>query len=192
MNESSISAEVDPTSINVERAVPGDAEAISELLRITWLATYPNEEIGITEEDIRLRTEGEQGERIPKNIENWRTRIETNDGSMAVFVVRYQDKILGMTSTTIVEGKRNIGAMYVHPNAQNKGVGSRLMQSALDWHVREDDTCLLVASYNQNAISFYEKFGFVKTQTEVVDTGNVYKNTKIPEIEMVLKANQNH
>jgi hypothetical protein len=72
MTENPMTQEFTKPPVEVELARPEDAEAISELLRTTWMATYPNAEAGITEEDIRLRTEGEHGERIPKNIQRWR------------------------------------------------------------------------------------------------------------------------
>jgi GNAT superfamily N-acetyltransferase len=188
MAEITISNELDNSSVTIERALPEDAEAVSELLRQTWLATYPNAKAGITEEDIRLRTEGENGERIPQNVENWRKRIESDDGSVAVFVARTDGKVLGMAALGIIDGKRKIGAMYVLPEAQGKGVGSILMQNALEWHGDKEDIYLLVASYNQNAIDFYKRFGFEQTDTPIVDEGNVYGDTHIPEIEMIKRA----
>ena len=172
----------------IERAIPQDAEAVSELLRRTWMATYPNAEAGITEEDIRLRTEGENGERISQNIEDWRKRIETSDGSVAVFVAKKDGRVVGMTAPGIIDGKRRIGAMYVLPENQREGVGRALMQKALEWHGTEEDIYLLVASYNQKAIKFYKDNGFEQTDRVVEDKGNVYGNTRIPEIEMILKA----
>lgn len=63
------------------------------------------------------------------------------------------------------------------------------MQKILDWHKGdENDIYLRVASYNQNAIDFYKRFGFEQTDNLVVDEGNVYGNTQIPEIEMMRKA----
>lgn len=180
--------ELDNQSVIIERAVPKDAEAVSELLRRTWMATYPNVGAGITEEDIRLRTDGENGERIPKNIENWRRRIETDDGSGAVFVARSQGKLVGLAAPNFIDGKRHVGALYVLPETQGSGVGSKLMQKILEWHGSGDDIYLRVASYNQNAINFYTRFGFGQTGNPVLDEGNVYGNTQIPEIEMVLKA----
>ncbi|QQR51654.1 hypothetical protein IPF89_02410 [Candidatus Saccharibacteria bacterium] len=58
MSEATMSkSEFDSQAVLIERAIPEDAEAVSDLLRRTWMATYPNAEAGITEEDIRLRTE---------------------------------------------------------------------------------------------------------------------------------------
>ena len=72
MSEKIILDEPRNEGVVIETAIPQDAEAIAGLFRKTWLATYPNEKASITREDIRLRTDGKNGERIPKNIENWR------------------------------------------------------------------------------------------------------------------------
>lgn len=180
--------ELESEKLLIEAARPGDEEAIAELLRITWQATYPNAEAGITEEDIRLRTEGENGERIPKKIERWRKNIEITDGSKAVYVARLNDIIVGVTAPNNIDGRRRLGALYVLPDLQGKGVGGKLIRKALDWHGDKDDIYLNVASYNKNAIDFYKRFGFEETDTIVVDKGDVYGETQIPEIEMVLKA----
>lgn len=179
----------DNHALLIERAISEDAESVSDLLRRTWMATYPNYEVGITEKDIRLRTDGENGERIPQNIDSWRKRIETDDGTGAVFVARLNGKVVGLASPNYNDGKRHVGALYVLPEMQGTGVGSKLMQKILDWHnADENNIYLRVASYNHNAIDFYERFGFEQTKNYVVDEGNVYGNTQIPEIEMMRKA----
>lgn len=43
------------THIHIREAVPDDAEAMRDVQRRTWLATYPNEAYGITKEDIEAR-----------------------------------------------------------------------------------------------------------------------------------------
>jgi ribosomal protein S18 acetylase RimI-like enzyme len=189
MTESNqISPESENDYLLIERAKPEDAEAVVEVLRLTWMDTYPNAEVGITDEDIRLRTEGEHGERIGQNINKWRKNIENIDGSRLVIVARINGKVVGVTAPRVTDGIRRLGALYVLPEAQGKGVGGLLIRKALEWHGNKDDIYLNVATYNLHAIDFYRNYGFEQTDNPVVDEGNVYGKTQIPEIEMVRKA----
>ena len=179
-------------SVIIETAVPSDAEGVFNVQRLTWLATYPNDELGITVEDIRKRVEGEHGELIQPKIERWRSGIETAGEKRAVFVARTDGKVTGFVAPAIMDGQRRIGAIYVLPETQGTGIGSKLIQKAIEWHGRDEDIFLHVASYNQNAIDFYKKNGFEETGKEVRDDVAQLGNGKeIPEIEMVLKAKLN-
>jgi ribosomal protein S18 acetylase RimI-like enzyme len=179
-------------SVIIETAVPSDAEGVFNVQRLTWLATYPNDELGITEEDIRVQLEGEHGELIPQKIEKRRSGIEATGSERATFVVHDNDKVVGFVAPAIRDGQRRIGALYVLPETQGKGVGRKLLEKAIEWHGRDEDIFLHVASYNQNAIDFYKKNGFEETGKEVRDDVAQLGNGKeIPEIEMVLKAKIN-
>ncbi len=181
--------ELDRMPHSVQPAKPEDAEGIFDVQRLTWIATYPNAEAGITEEDIRVRVEGEHGELIPQKIERWRSGIEATGNERATFVVRDNDKVVGFVAPGIRDGQRRIGAIYVLPETQGKGVGGKLLQKALEWHGRDEDIFLHVATYNHNAIDFYKKNGFEETGNEIKDEVAQLDNGKeIPEIEMVLKA----
>ena len=176
----------------VEPAIPADAEGVFNVQRLTWLATYPNADAGITEDDIRIRVEGEYGELIPQKIERWRNGIEATGSERATFVVHDDSKVVGFVAPAIIEGKRRIGAIYVLPEAQGRGVGGKLLRKAIEWHGREEDIFLYVANYNQNAIEFYKKNGFVETDTKIKDEVAQLGNSKeISEIEMVLRAKSN-
>jgi ribosomal protein S18 acetylase RimI-like enzyme len=184
--------EFDSQTILVEPARPDDAEAVFNVQRLTWFDTYPNEEAGITKEDIRMRLEGEHGELIPKKIEQWRKIIETAGNEGAAFVVRDSSKVVGFVTPAITNGRRRIGALYVLPEFQGKGIGSKLLEKAIEWHGRSEDIFLQVASYNQNAIDFYKSHGFEGTGRVVTDELAHRAGSKaIPEIEMVLKAKPN-
>ena len=97
-----------------------------------------------------------------------------------------------MAASSFIDGKRSVGALYVLPETQGIGLGSKLIEKILGWHKSDENNIYLrVASYNQNAIDFYKRFGFESTDNIVVDEGNIYGNTKIPEIEMMRKASIN-
>jgi ribosomal protein S18 acetylase RimI-like enzyme len=178
------------SSVVVEKAQPQDAESIAEVQTLTWLATYPNTELGITEADIRKRLEGENGERTTRRIENWRKKAEATDGKSALYVARLNGKIVGFTLPAITpEGQHQIGALYVLPEVQGKGVGSQLIKESLAWHGDNRPIYLTVAAYNQNAINFYEKFGFQETGKQVEDLpARKSGNKELPEIEMMRPA----
>lgn len=184
-----ITQEFDNQQFSVELAKPEDAEGVFNVQKLTWLATYPNAEAGITEEDIRVRVEGQHGELIPQKIERWQNGIEATGSERATFVVRDNDKVVGFVAPAIRDGQRRVGAIYVLPETQGKGIGSKLLQKAIEWHGRDEDIFLHVATYNTNVIDFYKRNGFEETGREIKDEVAQLGNGKeIPEIEMVLKA----
>lgn len=186
-----ISREFEHQPFTVDLAKPEDAEGVFNVQKLTWLATYPNTDADITEDDIRIQVEGEHGELIPQKIERWRSGIEATGNERATFVVRDNGKVVGFVAPAIRDGQRRIGAIYVLPETQGRGVGAKLLEKAIAWHGRSEDIFLHVARYNQNAIDFYKKNGFEETGTKIKDeVAQLSTGKEIPEIEMVLRTNQ--
>ena len=163
-----------------------DVLEVTHLLRDTWLETYPNEEQGITREDILSRYD----ENNPRHQQRIAERMEKLKGGQAdpeihSWVAKDGEKIVGFCSAYKRDHAR-IQAIYVLPEYQGKGVGAKLMQTALEWIGEGKDVYIDVASYNQKAISFYEKFGFKKTGREFTDEMFRFPSGAIiPETEMV-------
>jgi len=176
-------------AFKIEKAAPTDAPAIAEVSRQALQATYPNEEYGVTADDIRERTEGVDGVLIEQKIEEWRAMIESSGESHEVFVARVDNEVVGFISPRIGKNeRRRLGAIYVSPEAQGNGYGAALLLSALEWHDSNSDIYLHVVVYNQHAINFYERFGFAQTGQSVRDRISIAQGfPELPLIEMVLK-----
>ena len=173
----------------IKIAVPDDAEIICEIRDRAWIDAYPNAELGITAKDIEINAKGLSGEFVPKRIAYLKNKLSTTDRpDGATFVAKIDGKIVGFAEPSIENGKRRVGALFVAPEAQGKGVGSKLIQQDLEWHGRDEDIYLEVISYNQNAIDFYKQFGFKETDTVVPQEEGAPDYIKpLPQIEMVLK-----
>ncbi len=192
MNEFNILIpELDTLPIDIERAVPGDAEVICDIRDRAWIKAYPNTELGITAEDITLNAQGRGGVFVPRRIAYLKDELAKDDGTgLSTFVAKADGKVVGFIDPRVDEQfHRRIGAIYVSPDAQGMGVGGKLMAKVLDLYGRDQDIFLEVVSYNQNAINFYVRFGFEKTDTVVSEEqGRPDYMKSLPQIEMVLKA----
>jgi ribosomal protein S18 acetylase RimI-like enzyme len=190
MSESTaITHQPDSQPLIIDRATPADAEGLVNVHGKAWIDTYPNEELGITPEAIRIRVEGEHGELLPEKVERWKKELTDEGDNRATFVARIDGNVTGFVISRYVDDQRQIAAMYVLPDAQGQGIGTKLMQKALEWWGRDEDVYLHVVSYNQHAIDFYERFGFNKTGAEV--TSNIAPMSDgnyLPQTEMILKS----
>jgi diamine N-acetyltransferase len=72
--------------------------------------------------------------------------------------------------------KAKLHKIYLLPEAQGKGVGKTLILEVADRARKSGQVSLLlnVNKYNQKAIDFYARMGFVEIYKEVIDIGNGY------------------
>jgi GNAT superfamily N-acetyltransferase len=149
--------------IQIVDADPLDAEGITTVYYKTWLATYPNKEIGITREDIE---------------ESYKDSFTEES-----------DRVVGVARMIRNENNNQLQTIYVLPEFQGKGIGKMLWAEAKSFCDPAKDIIVQVATYNQNAIEFYKKLGFVDTGKRWSDDKWKMKSgATIPEMELVLKS----
>ncbi|MEN9582943.1 MAG: hypothetical protein RL641_897 [Candidatus Parcubacteria bacterium] len=172
--------------IKITDATAQDVEGIQTVFDETWLATYPNEEAGITREDILDRRKGSfDPERLQKRREHF-----TNPPENQKFVVAKDgNRVVGLCSILREEQYNKLSTIYILPEYQGKGIGKRLWEAVAPFLDTKKDTIVQVATYNKQAIAFYEKLGFVDTGKRFSDEKFRMKSgALIPEMELVIKA----
>lgn len=161
--------------------MPGDEEGIVFVRKNTWLVTYPSKENNITREDI-LAEDFDS----PKKIKEWKESLKNNGkGTSCVFVAKKDDKIIGICVAGKCGSHNELRVLYVLPEYQKMGIGTKLAEEAIMWMGRAKDIILTVACYNKNAIGFYKKMGF--TDTGDRSFKKLSTNKEIPEIKMKLR-----
>jgi len=169
--------------LQIAEAGPDDVAGIAAVQKETWLVTYPNEEYGITVEDIQAK-DFDSPERLAKRRES----LEKQSQDIHNWIVKDGQKIVGFCIAKKESENGRVQAIYVLPEYQGCGVGKMLIQQAFDWLGIEHDVKVNVAKYNLPSIAFYKKAGFEEVG-DVTDTGvpSLPSGKRIPEIEMIRK-----
>lgn len=171
----------------IEPAKIEDAEAIREIQVAGWLDSYPNEEIGVSRDDILERMEGKKGELITENVQRWWDIIAGAGEESHVFVARKSGKVVGFVSPYRKDGVCSAGGLYVSPEARGQGIGSQLLQKALDFWGSDHDVYIESVRYNTGAKQLYERNGFLVAKEN--ETNFEFPNgSRLPQYLMVHKG----
>jgi diamine N-acetyltransferase len=83
-------------------------------------------------------------------------------GKLRLDIVKDGNNYLGYSISSIVDGKGSIDSLYVDKTYRNEGIGNKLMERSLNWMEINvvSDFEILVSYGNEDALKFYEKFGF--------------------------------
>lgn len=173
---------IDPNKYSPDEILSIAAD-IENIRRIDWITTYVNEEAGITKSDI-INSFPILEERMKLTAQNITFSCEL----VGYWIAKEVERIIGF-SVASKGSNHHIGAIYVHPSYQAKGVGSQLMEQMIKWLGDENDIDLEVASFNENAKNFYMKFGFVQAGKGEFPLKNLNPIKAIPTIKMVRFSN---
>lgn len=91
-------------------------------------------------------------------------RAELSNTQATYFVAKCGDKVVGFCGYWRVIDEAHVTNVAVHPNYRKRGLGRSLMVTLLEHAASNGLTCstLEVRAGNENAISLYEKLGYVK------------------------------
>jgi len=155
--------------IEIRLATASDIPLIQCIAEETWPVTFG--EI-LSSEQIRYMLDWMySSEMLQKHL--------TEEGH--VFLLAWdsqQDRAVGFAGIQhAVKGQlTKIHKLYILPNQQGKGVGTKLIKSIQEMACAAQDEALYlnVNKYNIQAIKFYEYIGFKEIAQEVIDIGNGY------------------
>jgi len=174
--------------VEIVEAAPEDVRGMQEVYQETWLDTYPDEEAGITREDIEdFHKDILSEKRLAERAE----QVAHPKEGHTILLAKEGSKVVGVCYL-ITSGEQNrLRSLYVRPGYQGKGVGRKLWAEAKKRLDPGKETMVSVATYNKKAIDFYEKLGFRDTGRRFSDerfrmkSGNV-----IPQMEMKLETHE--
>lgn len=170
----------------VTEAKPEDAWGITNVFYKTWLATYPNEEHGVAVDDIE---DSYKDEFSDEKIENLKKLIQNVPENKRRFVAKTGNEVVGACTAIKEDNYNHLRTLYVLPEYQGRGIGTKLWQEAEKFFDPTKDTIVQVAEYTEGAINFYKKLGFVDTGKRIQNESERLKSgTIITDMEMVRKV----
>lgn len=92
----------------------------------------------------------------------WIEKSVSKEIADKVFVYKRNDLILGLITVKIKNTFGEIGLLGIHPDAQGKGIGSKLIYAAESYVISEGKSVMEVATQygNSPACKFYKKNGY--------------------------------
>lgn len=139
-----------------------DAEPVLRLWHRSWLDTYAVPGSGVTADWVDERWDQKL---TPQGIESLAERIAAGPGPHQgrFYLAESGARIVGLAAPFVEPGRgQRVGALYVDRPFLGQSVGAALMREILAGFDLAQPVHLQVASFNQRAITFYERFGFRK------------------------------
>lgn len=141
----------------IRHAETEDAEEIHDVALKSWKDTYN-----------RILSE----EAIEEVINDWYSVEDLREQTEhpIFYVAEKQDKVVGFVHATVEDGKATLHRIYLNPEHQGQGIGSKLYEKAEnDIKEKADKIELEVLAKNQKGKSFYQKQGFREVESEEVE-----------------------
>ncbi len=171
-------------NITIQDAKPEDVLGNSEVFYLTWLDTYPNEEYGISKKDIEIFF---QNSKTAEVLEKKKKQIMNLPSNEKFLNAKDGERVVGVCRLIKHEDVGELKALYVLPEYQRMGIGKIFWTEALKFFSKDKDIIVKVAVYNEKALRFYKKLGFLDTgEIFVDDRFKMNSGSIIPETKLVI------
>lgn len=155
------------TNVKIREAIPTDAKGIATIHVLSWQKTYK----GLMPDDYL------QSLNIDQRTDGWREQINNPTEVGKIFVAEHNGQVVGWTTagpSRDEDAFSNTGelyAIYVHPDFEHHGAGSKLMDEALAYLKSQMFTraTLWVLITNQKARDWYQKKGWTEEGKTKID-----------------------
>lgn len=155
------------SNIIVRQAQIKDAKGLAEVHVLSWKKTYH----GLIHQEILDNLS------IDTSTSRWEKMLTNNDPEVTVIVAVQENKIIGWASygvnrdEDVSKDTGEIRGIYAHPDYLGIGVGSKMMEYALEKLIDQgyNKATLWVLTTNTNAREWYTKKGWIiegKTKVE--------------------------
>lgn len=168
--------------VTIREASFEDLLAIRKMHAKSWLATYPNDEAGVSEDWVRERVSGWT---TPEGMKKSEEHFKNIFGNPNHFyrIATLDNEVVGLVHASRDDASQHLDALYIDESEYGTGLAQELMEMADDWLDPNVPTDLEVTSYNTRAIRFYEKCGFV-----VEPNSEHLFADKMPVVDMIRKV----
>lgn len=156
--------------IKIYRAKKKEALDIKKILSEIWEHSYGN--IYSPETIQRITSEWHNPEILVSQIKN---------PDFFFGVAKENNQIVGLTTVRkLNEETLMMYRLYVNPNFQRQGIGSKLVNEAIEVFPKAKRLRIEVEEQNKKGVSFYSKYGFKEVGRKIKKIGS----DKIPTIVM--------
>jgi diamine N-acetyltransferase len=147
--------------ITIHKVTQEDISEVKQVLSLTWKDTYGS---FLSDKTIeKVTTVWHDPEAL---------KSQAMDPEIYFAVAKEGDKIVGLiTVRKIDDGIIFMNRLYIHPNYQRQGIGSKLFDSSLQAFPNAKFVRLEVEEKNKKGLSFYLKQGFkeVERKTDEIE-----------------------
>jgi ribosomal protein S18 acetylase RimI-like enzyme len=173
--------EYEASSIKIVRPTLDDVEKYRHVQGQEWLKVYPNDEANVSFEWVDAQVKAMLSEKaLAVSRNRVRSLLQDNQHNF-LYVAKDDDgAVYGMVYGIERDKKQELMAIYVDSDYHGTGVGQQLLDKVCKKFDAAEPILVEVADYNDRAIKFYQKNGFVA----VPDSNHLFEEN-IPSIYMV-------